>query len=129
MVDNTENIKISTMFGDFNGFKDLIQTAYSWLDLFREIVGSKSITRDKYNFTRDYNNINKILWKIPGANGVKTGYTGQAGKCLVSSINNNGKDIIIVVLNCPDRWNVTDKIYKHVMETVAFGNHNVKELI
>ena len=98
-------------------------------DLFREVVGSKSISKDKYNFTRDYNNINKILWKIPGANGVKTGYTGQAGKCLVSSVNNNNKDIIIVVLNCPDRWNVTDKIYKHVQETVAFGSHNVKDLV
>lgn len=98
-------------------------------DLFREVVGSKSISKDKYNFTRDYNNINKILWRIPGANGVKTGYTGQAGKCLVSSINNNNKDIIIVVLNCPDRWNVTDKIYQHVQESVAFGNHNVKDLV
>ena len=98
-------------------------------DLFREIVGSKEISKEKYNFTRDYNNINKILWKIPGANGVKTGYTGQAGKCLVSSINNNGKDIIIVVLNCPDRWNVTDKIYNHVIEKVAFGSHTVKELV
>ncbi|OOM09133.1 D-alanyl-D-alanine carboxypeptidase family protein [Clostridium saccharobutylicum] len=98
-------------------------------DLFREVVGSKEISKDKYNFTRDYNNINKILWKIPGANGVKTGSTGQAGKCLVSSVNKNGKDIIIVVLNCPDRWNVTDKIYKHVSETVAFENQNVKELI
>ena len=36
-------------------------------DLFREVVGSKSISKEKYNFTRDYNNINKILWKIPGA--------------------------------------------------------------
>lgn len=98
-------------------------------DLFREVVGSKSISKEKYNFTRDYSNINKILWKIPGANGVKTGYTGQAGKCLVSSVNNKGKDIIIVVLNCPDRWNVTDKIYQHVQETVAFGNHNVKDLV
>ena len=98
-------------------------------DLFREIVGTKEITKDKYNFTRDYHNINKILWRIPGANGVKTGSTGQAGKCLVSSINNNGKDIIIVVLNCPDRWNVTDKIYNHVLEKVAFGNKTVKELI
>lgn len=98
-------------------------------DLFREVVGSKSISKEKYNFTRDYNNINKILWKIPGANGVKTGYTGQAGKCLVSSVNKNGKDIIIVVLNCPDRWNVTDKIYQHVQDKVAFENHNVKELV
>ncbi|MFT8350387.1 D-alanyl-D-alanine carboxypeptidase family protein [Clostridium saccharoperbutylacetonicum] len=98
-------------------------------DMFREIVGSKQISKEKYNFTRDYNNINKILWMIPGANGVKTGYTGQAGKCLVSSVNNNGKDIIIVVLNCPDRWNVTDKIYNHVLERVAFGSNTVKELI
>lgn len=98
-------------------------------DMFREIVGTKQISKDKYNFTRDYNNINKILWMIPGANGVKTGYTGQAGKCLVSSVNNNGKDIIIVVLNCPDRWNITDKIYNHVLERVAFGSNTVKELV
>jgi len=98
-------------------------------DLFREIVGSKQISKEKYNFTRDYNNINKILWKIPGANGVKTGSTGQAGKCLVSSVNNNGKDVIVVVLNCPDRWNVTEKIYQHVLEKVAFGNHTVKDLV
>ncbi|NLK95735.1 MAG: D-alanyl-D-alanine carboxypeptidase [Clostridiales bacterium] len=98
-------------------------------DIFREIVGTKEITKDKYCFTRDYNNINKILWKIQGANGIKTGYTGQAGKCLVSSINENGKDIIIVVLNCPDRWNVTEKIYKHIEEMVAFQRDNIKELV
>lgn len=95
---------------------------------FREIVGTKEISRSKYNFTRDYSNINKILWKIPGANGVKTGYTGQAGKCLVSSINYKGKDIIIVVLNCPDRWNVTEKIFNYIQETVAFQGKNLKEL-
>lgn len=98
-------------------------------DLFREIVGSKSISKDKYNFTRDYNNINKILWLIPEANGVKTGYTGGAGKCLVSSMRNNNKDIIIVVLNCPDRWKVTEKIYNHVKEAVAFENISMKELV
>lgn len=95
---------------------------------FREIVGTKEISKSKYNFTRDYSNINKILWKISGANGVKTGYTGQAGKCLVSSINYKGKDIIIVVLNCPDRWNVTEKIFNYIQETVAFQGKNLKEL-
>lgn len=88
--------------------------------IFREIVGTKEISRDKYGFTRDYSNINKILYKIPNANGVKTGYTGQAGKCLVSSVNKDGRDIIIVVLNCYDRWNVTESIYNHIIETVAF---------
>ena len=97
-------------------------------DIFREIVGTKAITKETNNFTRDYNNINKILWKIPGANGVKTGYTGQAGKCLVSSIDYNGRDVIIVVLNCPDRWNVTEKIFKYIQETVAFQGDIVDEL-
>lgn len=96
---------------------------------FREVVGTKAISKSQYGFTRDYNNINKILWQIPGANGVKTGYTGQAGKCLVSSVNHNGKDIIIVVLNCPDRWKQTERIYKHVTESVAFNGMNIKELV
>lgn len=89
-------------------------------DEFREVVGTKEIKKEVYKFTRDYNNINKILWKIEGANGVKTGYTGQAGKCLVSSINHNGKDIIIVVLNCPGRWDETEKIYKHIQDNMTF---------
>lgn len=98
-------------------------------EVFREIVGEKTISRDKYNFTRDYQNINKILYQIPGANGVKTGYTGQAGKCLVSSVNHNGKNIIIVVLNCADRWNQTAKIFEHVKSTNTFSNTQDKSIV
>lgn len=94
-------------------------------DEFRNVVGTREIKKEVYGFTRDYNNINKILWKIPNANGVKTGYTGQAGKCLVSSVNHNGKDIIIVVLNCPDRWNVTEKIYNHVVKNMSLDQNTM----
>ncbi|MBE6053886.1 MAG: D-alanyl-D-alanine carboxypeptidase [Clostridium sartagoforme] len=98
-------------------------------EVFREIVGEKVIYKDKYNFTRDYQNINKILYRIPGANGVKTGYTGGAGKCLVSSINHNGRNIIIVVLNCGDRWNVTEKIFNYVINTNTFVESSKKDLL
>lgn len=83
---------------------------------FEKIVSAKGINKSEYNFSRDYNNINKILYKIPNANGVKTGYTGQAGKCLVSSIKQKDRNVIIVVLNCSDRWNVTEKIYNEVKD-------------
>lgn len=96
---------------------------------FREFVGEKVIYKDKYNFTRDYQNINKILYRIPGANGVKTGYTGGAGKCLVSSINHNGRNIIIVVLNCADRWNVTEKIFNYVTKSNDFINKSNKNIL
>ena len=98
-------------------------------DEFKELVGEKVMYKDKYNFTKDYQNINKILYKIPGANGVKTGYTGGAGKCLVSSVNHNGRNIIIVVLNCVDRWNVTEKIFNYVIKDNEFINRNNKELL
>lgn len=98
-------------------------------EVFREICGEKTVSKEKYNFTREYNNINKILWQIPGANGVKTGYTGQAGKCLVSSVNYEGRNIIMVVLDCPDRWNQTAKIFKEVTDVNAFKKTTVKELV
>ncbi|TGY44308.1 D-alanyl-D-alanine carboxypeptidase [Clostridium sartagoforme] len=96
---------------------------------FRECVGEKTISKDKYNFTRDYSNINKILHRIPDANGVKTGYTGGAGKCLVSSVNHNGRNIIIVVLNSVDRWNVTENIYKYVTSNNEFITKSNKEIL
>ena len=98
-------------------------------EFFREIVGSKEITKDKYNFTRDYRNINKILWAISNANGVKTGYTGQAGKCLVTSVNHEGRDVIIVLINCTPRWKVTEDVYKYVKDNYDFKEESVGELI
>lgn len=98
-------------------------------EVFCEVCGTKTITRDVSGFTRDYNNINKILYRIPEANGVKTGYTGQAGKCLVSSVRHEGRNIIIVVLNCTDRWNVTEQIYKYVSDNYCFKADNMKDII
>ena len=106
----------------------LLTTKAMESDLFCQICGTKTITKDTSNFTRDYNNINKILYKIPEANGVKTGYTGQAGKCLVSSIKHEGRNIIIVVLNCSDRWNVTEKIYKYVTDNYCFKSDNIRDI-
>ena len=43
-------------------------------------------------------NTNRILHQAPWCNGMKTGYTNAAGHCLVSSGQNNGRDIIAVIL-------------------------------
>lgn len=88
--------------------------------LFREIVGIKDVDAGKYGFTRSYHNINKILWQLSGANGVKTGYTGGAGKCLVTSVDIKGHNVIIVVLNCPGRWKETIKISDYVKENYEY---------
>lgn len=89
-------------------------------NIFNTIVSSKDVDAKSNNFTRSYHNINKILYRISGANGVKTGYTGNAGKCLVSSVNLNGKDIVIVVLNCTPRWKETTKIFNYVKKNYEY---------
>jgi len=48
--------------------------------------------------TRELENTNKLLRRLPYCNGMKTGYTDAAGKCLIASGTRPGKDIIVVVL-------------------------------
>jgi D-alanyl-D-alanine carboxypeptidase (penicillin-binding protein 5/6) len=48
--------------------------------------------------TRELENTNKLLRRVPYCNGMKTGYTEAAGKCLIASGTRPGKDVIVVVL-------------------------------
>jgi D-alanyl-D-alanine carboxypeptidase (penicillin-binding protein 5/6) len=48
-------------------------------------------------------NLNKMLKQYPGADGVKTGFTGKAGLCLVTSAHRGGKQLVSVVLNAT-KW-------------------------
>jgi len=50
-------------------------------------------------------NHNKLLWRVEGADGVKTGYTKAAGRILVSSATRQGRRLIGVTINAPDDWN------------------------
>lgn len=48
-------------------------------------------------------NQTNLLTTYPGVKGIKTGYTEEAGLCLISYAENNGKKVLIVVLNSTDR--------------------------
>jgi D-alanyl-D-alanine carboxypeptidase (penicillin-binding protein 5/6) len=48
--------------------------------------------------TRELENTNKLLKRLPYCNGMKTGYTEAAGKCLIASGTNGNKNVIVVVL-------------------------------
>ncbi len=56
--------------------------------------------------TRELENTNKVLKRLPYCNGMKTGYTDAAGHCLISSGARPGRDVIAVVLgdNTPNVW-------------------------
>ncbi|MGB9903925.1 MAG: D-alanyl-D-alanine carboxypeptidase family protein [Desulfotomaculales bacterium] len=72
---------------------------------FREIVGTetKAIKRPLADRSRgvpqeDLWNHNRLLESYQGATGVKTGYTDEAGQCLVASAERDGRELIAVVL-------------------------------
>jgi D-alanyl-D-alanine carboxypeptidase (penicillin-binding protein 5/6) len=49
-------------------------------------------------------NSNLLIGRYRGAIGVKTGFTGSAGKCLVALAERSGNRVLLVLLNAPDRW-------------------------
>lgn len=55
-------------------------------------------------------NTNKLLWNYPYADGVKTGTTNAAGKCLVASATKDGRQLVTVVLNAPNRFGDAQKL-------------------
>ena len=57
-----------------------------------------------YYSPRKWKNKNKMLALYKGAIGVKTGYTKEAGRCLVSAAKRNYTTLICVVLNCPNTY-------------------------
>lgn len=84
---------------------------------FCKIVGTRTSSFGGNGIT----NTNEMLSLYPGADGVKTGYTGQAGRCLVTSATQNGWRIISVVLNCASRP-VRAQSSKLILD-YAFGNY------
>jgi len=44
-------------------------------------------------------NLNRLLWTYPGATGLKTGLTDNAGGCLLATATRGGRHLVAVVLN------------------------------
>jgi len=74
--------------------------------LFRQIVSTehKILPPTVKGDIRDLYNENKMLWFYEGGNGVKTGYTDAAGRCLVSGAKRDNIQLIAVVLDSETMW-------------------------
>jgi len=68
--------------------------------IFEKTVSTKTVNISG----RSLRNHNKLLWKIEGADGVKTGYTRAAGRILVSSAVRQGRRLICVTISDPNDW-------------------------
>lgn len=85
----------------------LIITKYALehFPLFANVVStfSYTITPSTHHVEYDLENETNLITSYPGVKGVKTGYTPEAGMCLVTYLEYGGHHIIAVVLNSADR--------------------------
>ena len=95
--------------------------------IFNEIVCSKQSTVKAPTGNISMYNTNEMLTRYKGADGVKTGYTGKAGRCLVTSATRDNMRIVSVVLGCSSRNNRAADSSKIL--NYCFANYNLYTLI
>ena len=65
-----------------------------------------------------------MLFNFEGANGIKTGYTVKAGRCLVSSAMRNGMELVAVVLDSPQMFERSSELLEN-----AYSEYNLVKII
>ncbi len=93
-------------------------------ETFREIVSTQYYRTETGAVARTFKNKNQILWKYEGGNGIKTGYTQAAGRCLVFAAEREGMQLVGVVLSCPN-------MFEDAMALLDYGmdNYEMRPLV
>lgn len=102
-------------------------TAYALKNkTFREISATKyaTIQGNELYQTRYLKHKNKLLFSMDCCIGVKTGFTDNAGRCLVNACEKDGMQIITVVLNCGPMFEEAKRLTDN-----AYAEYTMKEFI
>lgn len=121
--DNTHGLDSKTHYT--TAYDLALITSYAMQNqTFRDIVSTKTykITNEDGK-TRYLRNKNKLLFSMDGCNGVKTGFTDDAGRCLVTSCERDGMDIVCVVLNSGPMFEESQRLIEK-----AFSEYNLIDL-
>ena len=99
-------------------------------ETFAKIVGTKSTTIYINNQSRQINNTNELLGVLNGVVGVKTGFTNNAGRCLVTETKRNNMDIITIVLGADTKKDRTKDSVNLIEYTFSkYKMYNLEEQI
>ncbi|MEK6525814.1 MAG: D-alanyl-D-alanine carboxypeptidase family protein [Nitrospirota bacterium] len=82
---------------------------------FRAFVRSELEVITAVNVNRSYllKNTNRLLGRVPGVEGVKTGFTSRAGRCLIAKVSQNRKELLLVLLHTTRRWHTATSLISY----------------
>jgi len=84
----------------------------------------KTISWEAGDYDRSLKNKNALLWDYENANGIKTGYTDAAGRCVVTAAKREDMQLVTVVLNDSDMFVDSMNILDY-----GFNNYGIENLI
>ena len=95
--------------------------ALSNFPTFDKIVATFDYTIPQTSTHKEYDleNETNLLTSYPGVKGVKTGYTPEAGLCLVTYLDYSGHQIIGVILGSGDRRGEMIELLDYSLKTIA----------
>ena len=82
---------------------------------FNKVAKTKVWVADREGF-KYFHNKNKTLSEFSGGDGVKTGFTRAAGRCLVTSATRDGMQLVCVVLNAPNWFQDSYQLLNHTFD-------------
>jgi len=68
-----------------------------------------------------YTTSNLLLGRLDGALGVKTGHTSNAGRCLIGLATRGTTQVIVVLLDAPDRWGTAAILIEEAFRAAQSG--------
>ena len=114
--------------GHYTSAYDLaVLTSYALKNpTFKEIVSTERMVIEKNDLyqARYLKHKNRLLFTDKNCIGVKTGFTDNAGRCLVHAHEENGMQLISVALNCGPMFEECDRLTK-----LAMDNYTMKEFV
>ena len=112
--------------GHYTTAHDLaVITAYALRnEEFAKIVSTKNIVIGQGESRRSLANKNRLLGNLDGCIGVKTGFTNDAGRCLVSACDRDGLKLVCVVFNCGPMFEESSEMFE-----LVYKNYKMLEII
>jgi D-alanyl-D-alanine carboxypeptidase (penicillin-binding protein 5/6) len=100
-------------------------SAYDLMMIARQALANPTfaeiVSTQEYTFRgRRLSNRNELLGNYPGADGVKTGTTSEAGECLVASATRDGHQVLVVVLGTEDRYGDASTLLDYYFDNYAW---------
>ncbi|MBM4121600.1 MAG: D-alanyl-D-alanine carboxypeptidase [Nitrospira sp.] len=88
--------------------------------IFRALVKEELEVISAVNVNRTFllKTTNRLLGRMPGIEGVKTGFTSRAGRCLIAKVSQDGKELLLVLLHANRRWNTATSLINYGLRSV-----------